>query len=345
MLNQSRLLLFLILFSLLLIGCAEKNQKKILYYANPMDPSIKSDKPIKDPMGMDYIPIYDESSDNTGDNKEKYKLIGLTEIKISAEKQQLIGVKTDLVAKQDLIKNIRTIGIISHDSDLYNTVQEYLSAVSYYEQIKNTTSAEVINSAKLLVSSAEFKLKIAGFSQTQINNIINNRQLDSSLLISDNSRTSWVEIEIYENDLDYIKPGLDVTITVPSLPGKQFTGKIITIDSILNIETRTLKARVLINNASLNLKHEIYVNADIQIPVGRELSIPADAVIDSGTRQIAFVAKENGFFEPREIIIGRQIGNFYPLYSGIQEGEKVVTSANFLIDSESQLKAALKQMK
>lgn len=338
------LLIVFILLAFLLISCTEKNQKPILYYANPMDPSIKSDKPMKDPMGMDYIPIYAEDTDNTGDQSRE-KLSGLTEIHITAEKQQLIGVKTGLVTKQELNKTIRTIGKVAHDSDLYNTVQEYLSAVSYYDQVKNSASANVVNSAKLLVNSAEFKLKIAGFTQPQINNIINNRQLDSSLLISEGAYTSWIDIQLYENDLEFVKPGQEVKIIVPSIPNKQITGKIITIDPVLNVETRTLKARVLTNMASLGLKHEIYVNAEIQISLGKILSIPTDAVIDTGIRQVAFVAKDNGFFDPREIVIGRQIGSYYPLYSGIQEGEKVVISANFLIDSESQLKAALKQMK
>jgi multidrug efflux pump subunit AcrA (membrane-fusion protein) len=92
------------------------------------------------------------------------------------------------------------------------------------------------------------------------------------------------------------------------------------------------------------LKPEVYVNIEIKVPVGNFLTIPSDSVLDTGTRQIVFIDKGEGVFEPRKVILGEKIDDYYVLKSGISEHEKVVTSANFLIDSESQLKSALKQM-
>jgi Cu(I)/Ag(I) efflux system membrane fusion protein len=127
-------------------------------------------------------------------------------------------------------------------------------------------------------------------------------------------------------------------------PGETFKGKIAFIYPYLNAETRTVRVRVELPNPGLKLKPEMYANLKVDITYGMRLGIPADAVLDSGERKIVFVDKGDGYLEPREIKTGVQGEDFYEVLEGVKEGERVVTSANFLVDSESSLKAALQQM-
>ena len=124
-------------------------------------------------------------------------------------------------------------------------------------------------------------------------------------------------------------------------PDIVFRGRIKAIDSVIDPKTRSARARAEIENQDGILKPDMYLNAQIKIDLGERLTVPESAVMDSGNRRIVFIADGKGFFEPREVVLGAKSEDYYQVKSGLVEGEKVVTSGNFLIDSESKLKASL----
>jgi Cu(I)/Ag(I) efflux system membrane fusion protein len=125
------------------------------------------------------------------------------------------------------------------------------------------------------------------------------------------------------------------------MPGETFTGRAVYIYPSLNPETRTAKVRFEIPNPQGKVKPEMYANVEIRVTLGKKLAVPEGAIIDTGIRQLAIIDKGNGYFEPREVKVGVKVDNYYEVIKGLKAGEKVVTSANFLIDSESKLKEAV----
>jgi Cu(I)/Ag(I) efflux system membrane fusion protein len=150
----------------------------------------------------------------------------------------------------------------------------------------------------------------------------------------------WVIADIYEYELPFIKVGDKARITLAYFPGDSFEGTATYIYPSLDPKTRTAKVRFDLPNPEYKLKPEMWANVELKIPLGRKLVIPDDAVMDSGTMQMVFVDRGQGHFESRHIQVGSKVQGFYEVVSGLKEGERVVTSANFLIDAESQLKSA-----
>jgi Cu(I)/Ag(I) efflux system membrane fusion protein len=166
---------------------------------------------------------------------------------------------------------------------------------------------------------------------------------DMPFEITDLSRV-WVLADAYESDLSRIRTGIPATLTLQAFPGKVFKGKVIFIDPILDPRTRTAKVRLEFPNPKGELKPEMFGEVTLQTEKREGLRIPADAVIDSGTRKVVFVALGEGRFQPREVEVGPVTGDQVEVTSGLEAGEKVVTRANFLIDSESRLRASLSAM-
>ncbi len=334
---------FVILLSVLLLSCGgrDKDKRKILYYANPMDPTIHSDRPMKDPMGMDYIAVYEEDGQkgNTGSDSTGVK--GYTEITISPEKQQMIGVKKDKVQYRVLTETVKTYGTIAHDNELYNTLQEYKNTAGYYNELKAKGAAgESLAPAKSLLQAVEFKLKLAGLDPSKIRLLTDD---PSIILVSEKSRRAVVYAEIYERDIKSVRINQEAVVTT-SYSNRKFSGNIIAIAPSVNMETRTLRTMILIRNITSDIRHESFVNVEIKVPAGSILSIPEDSVIDTGSRKIVFVDRGEGKFEPRTVSLGRIINGYYEVTGGVSVNETVITGANFLLDSESQLKAAIRGM-
>jgi membrane fusion protein, copper/silver efflux system len=153
----------------------------------------------------------------------------------------------------------------------------------------------------------------------------------------------WAIIDVAERDMGMLAVGQPATVKARGFPGREFTGKINVIYPQINKETRTGRLRIELNNPDLVLIHDMYVDAEIDIgspaPV---LTIPESAVMDTGRRQAVFVDKGEGRFEPREVKLGQRGDGYVEVREGVSAGEPVVVSANFLIDAESNLKAALK---
>jgi Cu(I)/Ag(I) efflux system membrane fusion protein len=154
----------------------------------------------------------------------------------------------------------------------------------------------------------------------------------------------WVLADAYEADLPRLKTGTRATFTLPALPNRVFVGRVIFIDPILDAKTRTAKVRLEFANPKGELKPEMFGEVTLQAPAREALRIPADALVDSGTRKVVFVAIGEGKFQPREVTVGVASGDAVEVISGLSEGERVVTRANFLVDSESRLRASLAAM-
>ena len=152
--------------------------------------------------------------------------------------------------------------------------------------------------------------------------------------------TVWVYANVFQNDVGKLRPGDPAQVTVDAYPGRHFNGRIDQILPQVDMTTRTVRVRLVFSNPGVILKPGMYVNVAIAVRLGRQMVIPASAVLQTGTRAIAFVDHGNGNLEPRTIETGPQLDDSVVVLSGLKAGEKVVSSANFLVDSEAQLQAA-----
>lgn len=156
--------------------------------------------------------------------------------------------------------------------------------------------------------------------------------------------TIWAIADVYEYELPMIAVGQSADMSLSYYPGKTYRGRVTYISPELDKVARTAKVRLEFANPDFQLKPDMYANVELKIDYGTQVSVPADAVLDSGMQQIVFVAREGGTFEPRRVQAGPRVGERQIILRGVQEGEKVVASGNFLLDSESQLKAGLSAM-
>jgi Cu(I)/Ag(I) efflux system membrane fusion protein len=154
----------------------------------------------------------------------------------------------------------------------------------------------------------------------------------------------WILADVYESDLQSVRTGTTAAITLSYLPGRTFTGRVTFIDPMVDPMTRTIKVRIEIDNRDGALKPDMFADVVLQEPARTAVTVPESAVLATGERSIVFVVKPDGTFDPREVETGTKSDAFIEIRRGVNAGEKVVTQANFLIDSESRLKAALAQM-
>lgn len=153
--------------------------------------------------------------------------------------------------------------------------------------------------------------------------------------------TVWVYAQVFQNEIGEIKVGTPATVTTDAYPGRTFAGRVNYVWPQVDMNTRTVRVRLVFSNAGMKLTPGMFVNVKMDIPLGRHLAIAASGVFQSGARSIAFVDHGGGYLEPREVELGAQAGDEFIVSKGLKAGERIVTSANFLIDSESQLQAAL----
>jgi RND family efflux transporter MFP subunit len=166
-------------------------------------------------------------------------------------------------------------------------------------------------------------------------------QLDSRLYTIADLSSVWVLAQVFQNDLGRVKVGSPAFLTVDSYPGHVFRGRVDFIYPDVDMTTRTARARLVFSNSRMTLTPGMFVNVSLDVNLGKQLAIPTSGVLQSGTRQIVFVDRGSGYLEPRQVQLGPQANDEYIVLKGLQVGERIVTSANFLIDSESQLQAAI----
>ncbi len=150
----------------------------------------------------------------------------------------------------------------------------------------------------------------------------------------------WEMVDIYENQIPFVRTGQQVSLQLLSFPGKEIKGRIDYIYPDLDNETRTVKARVVIPNPGYSIKPDMYGSAVIRDEIGEKLAVPADAVMNTGTRQVVFVDRGDGYFEPHTVKLGEHVDGYYVVISGLESGDSVVTNPVFLIDAESNLNEA-----
>ncbi|HEY4968599.1 MAG TPA: efflux RND transporter periplasmic adaptor subunit [Steroidobacteraceae bacterium] len=166
-------------------------------------------------------------------------------------------------------------------------------------------------------------------------------QPDTRLYTVADLSTIWVFAQVFQNDLGRLKIGDSAVLTINTYPDRKFLGRVDFIYPNVDMATRTARVRLQFSNPALALMPGMFVNVALKVPMGEHVLIPATGVLQSGTRQIAFVDHGGGNLEPREVQLGARVGDDFIVLKGLDAGEKIVTSANFLIDSESQLQAAL----
>ncbi len=311
---------------------AQSAQGKIKFYRSPMNPAITSKTPMKDEMGMDYAPVYEQA----GEAKE---VGGRAPIKMDEAKRQLIGVKTARAAYRTLTHTVLSSGKVAYDTNLYQSISEYKEALIAREKVKNSAWPEVHERAEALIRASELRLRQLGLSDEQINELQRSGETHINLLLP--GARAWLYAQIYEYEIGLIKPGQEIEAAMPAYPGKVFRGTIKAVDSILSAETRTLRVRAEVENPDNMLKPEMYAEVKIKVTLDSRLTVPLSAVVNTGSRKLVFVDKKEGSIEPREVKTGFEGDDYAEILSGLKAGEKVVTSANFLIDSESRLKSTV----
>lgn len=260
-----------------------------------------------------------------------------------------------------------------YSPELYAAQEEYLAAVRNLPRLEGSTFAPARDMAAELVEAAATKLKYLDVSDEQVQKLRETDQIEKTLTIhspasgivtekmalegmyvnpgmrlytiADLSRV-WVYVDIYEYQLPWIRVGQPASMTLPYTPGREFEGTVVYLYPYLEPQTRVIKVRMEFENPTLELKPGMYANVRLESELQRDaLLVPREAYIDSGTRQVAFVDLGNGKFAPRDIQVGVEAedGLVEVLY-GLDEGEVVVTSGQFMLDAESKLKEAVAKM-
>lgn len=176
---------------------------------------------------------------------------------------------------------------------------------------------------------------------TELNAIPNQyAQAETRLYTIADLSTVWVYANIFQNDIGQLRPGDPATVSVDAYPGRNFRGRIDQILPQVDPVTRTVRVRLVFNNRGLALKPGMFVNVNVSVPLGRQLVIPATGALQAGTQEIAFVDHGGGYLEPRQVELGPRLDDHVIVLRGLRAGERIVSSANFLVDSEAQLQAA-----
>jgi membrane fusion protein, copper/silver efflux system len=258
-----------------------------------------------------------------------------------------------------------------YSPELVATQEEYLLALRAKDKLGSSSFKEVADGAGSLFDAARKRLQLWDVSDEQIAEIektkepIKNLMLyspvngfvtarnsyekqritpDTELYAIADLSTIWAIVDFYEYEANDVRLGQGVVLAIASFPGRTFRGKVTYIYPQLDNSTRTLRVRVELPNPDFKLKPEMYANAELKIDYGRRLAIPQEAVLDSGSEQLVFIALDGGYLEPRKVQLGDKIDDRVIVLGGLKAGEKIVTSGNFLIDSESRLKSAAKGM-
>jgi multidrug efflux pump subunit AcrA (membrane-fusion protein) len=255
-----------------------------------------------------------------------------------------------------------------YSPEMLATQQEYLLALRARDTMKGGPSHDAYENSELLILAARRRLELWDLGPAQIEEIERTRQPIRTITISspasgyvtsrnafpsqrvgpetelyaiaDLSRV-WIMADVFEPDLPKIQLGQGAIVWVPAEGGRSFTAKVDYIQPQIDPATRTLKVRLEAANPQLQLKPEMFVNVDFSIGIPSRVTIPAEAVLNSGLRKTVFVDRGNGNLEPREVKTGERIGDQLQILGGLRAGERVVASGAFLIDSEAQLKNAI----
>ncbi len=370
-------------------GAAASGERKIKYYKSTMIPGVISEKPGKDAHGMDMVPVY-EGEDMSGENN----------IQIDAATVQRMNLKTALVEKGAVRREVRTVGIVAYNErglrdittkyegwieklhvnatwttvkagdplfeiyspDLYNAQLNYVLAIRAEGEQGGPLTRAALARLQLFDVPADFigELKRSGEAKRTLvfrapadGVVIEKMAIEGQMMkpgeriyrLADLS-TVWVEAQIYEKDLPYLRNEQAATIRTSYGPERKFEGTVQLLLPQVEAQTRTATARIVLPNPDLFLRPGMFVEVSFASQLADDaVLVPDMAVLRSGERNTVFVALDGGFFEPREVKLGsRSEGGFYQVLAGLKVGERVVTSGQFMLDSESQLREAIQKM-
>jgi membrane fusion protein, copper/silver efflux system len=385
--------------------------RTILYYVDPMHPAYHSDKPgVAPDCGMTLEPVYADATPAAaiaGSVEPSSVVPGA--IRISSERQQMIGVKFTTVELSGQPRSIRAVGKVTFDEtrvahvhtridgwiekvfvdftgdfvkqgqpmltiyspEMLASQQELLLAARARDLMRDNPLASAAEHGNSLFEAAKRRLELWQLKNDEIDQVLETGQTihsvtvyapasgfvterkafpnqkvtpDSDLYtITDLSRI-WIVADVFESDITSIKVGDPTYITFPNGNTPPIGAKVTYIQPQVDPTTRTLKVRLDAPNPGLRMKPDMYVNVEFGVAGAKELVVPAEAVLDTGDRQTVFVDLGNGYLEPRQVVVGERYGDRVAITSGLKAGERVVSSGTFLIDSESQLKAAASGM-
>ncbi|OFZ66730.1 MAG: efflux transporter periplasmic adaptor subunit [Betaproteobacteria bacterium RBG_16_56_24] len=387
----------------------KEHARKILYYRNPMGLPDTSPVPKKDTMGMDYVAVYEGGEEPESAASPFDTPGGLGQVKISVEKVQKLGVKTEPATMRVLDKTVRAVGRVEVDEQHIHNIApkfegwiEKLHVKTTGEPVKKGQALFDVYSPELVSAQREYAIavqgvaalkdadgdtrqsmqKLADAALQRLKNWDISEEQVKELALSETTRRSltfnafhtpvngivlekkafegmrfmpgemlyqiadlssvWVIADVFEQDIALVKTGAKTRVKINAYPNKLFEGAITYVYPTLNPATRTIPVRLEIDNPGGLLKPAMFAQVEITVADrGKVLTVPVSAVIDSGTRHIALVQLAEGRFEPRAVSLGKRSDNYVEVIGGVAEGEQVVVTANFLIDAESNLKAAL----
>jgi len=385
-------------------------ERRVLYYVDPMHPAYTSDKPgVAPDCGMTLEPVYEDGIEGHTGTSGSRDAAGIPHvpgaIRISPERQQLIGVKFATVELDGQTRSIRAVGKVTYDEtrvahvhtriegwieqvfvdftgdvvkqgepmltiyspEMLASQQELLLAARARTLMRNNPLASAAQHGDSLFDAAKRRLELWQLSEEQIRQVLETGQPirsitlnapaagfvserkafpnqkvtpDSDLYtITDLSRV-WIMADVFESDITSIRLGDAAYVTFPSAGAPSVAASVNYIQPQVDPVTRTLKVRLDANNPGLRMKPDMFVNVEFGVVGAKQLVVPAEAVLDTGNRQTVFVDLGNGYLEPRQVVVGDRFGDRVAITRGLSAGERVVSSGTFLIDSESQLKAA-----
>ncbi len=421
-------------------GASAKGERKILYWVDPMHPAYTSDKPgIAPDCGMQLEPVYADGgapgaaasaaperkllyyhdpkdpnykSDKPGLNPETgntleavYEAHSPGMVQVSAEKQQMIGLRFGTPEFTAGVVNIRSSGKVAVDEtrivkvhsklegwiektfvdftgkfvkkgeplltiyspELLATQQEHLLALKSRDIIAHGGIAHIAGSSDSIVEASRKRLQLWDLTDAQIAELEKTKQPVKNVIlyspasgfvtarnaypnqkimpdtelyaITDLSRV-WILADVFESDIAHIRMGQAASIKMSYNQNRTLHGRVSYILPQVDPETRTLKVRIEVDNAGVALKPDMFVEVQFPSAAGRVLTVPADAVLDSGLKKTVFIDLGNGYLEPREVQTGERFEDRVQIISGVKPGDRIVTSGTFLIDSESQMRAA-----
>ncbi len=371
--------------------------RKLLYYRNPMGLPDTSPVPKKDPMGMDYLPVYEGEADAEA---------APGQVRLSPEKIQKLGVRTEAVTLRALDRSVDASGRVEPDErrvvaiapkfegfverlhvsvtgqpvargqalfevyspELVSAQREYALAAQGADSLKDA-GPEAQKGLRQLADAALQRLRNWDIPDAQIRALTHSGEARRTLTftspaagivtekkavqgmrfmpgetlyqVTDLSAV-WVVADVNEQDIGAVRPGSPVKLRVDAYPGETFDGRVSYIYPTLNADTRSVPVRIELANPGLRLKPAMFVH--VSLPAGSAapvLTVPSAAVLDSGTRRVVLVERGEGRFEPREVRLGARSARYVEVLDGVKADERVVVAANFLIDAESNLQAAL----
>jgi RND family efflux transporter MFP subunit len=376
--------------------------RQILFYRNPMDPSITSPEPRKDEMGMDYVPVYAEDAESVAAQGAV--------VTIDPSVQQNMNVVTQRIQRRDIAREVRTVGYFDYDQErmvsvttkypgfiektyvnyigqpvkkgeplfeiyapeLVQTEQELLAAKRYVQSLSDAPAGTAAR-AEALLEAARQRLAFWDIAPEQIRRLEESGEVFRTLQvvapasgivmlrmpglegmatrpgmellhIADLSNL-WLTVEVFDNQLPWLDIGSPATVTVSYFPGVNYRGRVRYIEPEVSEKTRTIQLTLDVPNRDRRLRVGMYGTVIFEpVTAPNAVTVPAEAVIRTGERDVVVVALGDGRFAPREVVLGSRGDGFIQVLEGLTEGDEVVTSSQFLIDSESNLREAIQKM-